>query len=572
MEFSGPKKGQMSFDEADNMWTRFSAASPTIFEGYCRIEAAMHFYEVVYHDIIAFRNKLRSESALVGETGSGSGRPGGQGTIHSPVDYWGGFRTPNPEKPSGINNKVEDGPAEARKQAARFEMPGSGDSPMTKVDHGIAQPGMPFHSNHNLKGVEPGNPVPDDIVYGRSRVSEALQLIHSRAMPFASIQEVAYPGRMAENMAEAAWKLSMASTYITEHAGFILDALHKAGSGLALMDPSIDNVGKRLLLNPNSYSDTLAYYQINQAHVKACRAAQRLVSAKSPDNLDTLIRSSLDLVANAVNIAGSWDRAAIPAPSVKESEMETRQVCVSIPHSFENGQFDYDQNRLADLKTLVHGLIYDLQRAIKLIAGATQSCLAEGLEWPSESKMLHLESMMRSGQHVNALVDAIVDTSGMPATELLLEPVDLSALSKELITRMIPAFPERRVRFEVEPGLNAIADQALVALVLERLLGNAIKYSKSEVETCIEVGREYRDKQMLFYVKDNGVGLTTWQAELVFGPFISLKHAGLERGHGLGLTIARRIIERHGGKVWAEGRLEEGTVIYFYLPGSAVAQ
>ena len=112
----------------------------------------------------------------------------------------------------------------------------------------------------------------------------------------------------------------------------------------------------------------------------------------------------------------------------------------------------------------------------------------------------------------------------------------------------------------------ALADQSLLFQVLQNLLGNAIKYTKSKKPAVIEVGGKEEKKETIYYVKDNGVGFDERYIDNLFRPFQRL-HGGEEyEGTGIGLSIVKRIIQRHGGRVWAEGKVNEGATFYFALP------
>ncbi len=130
---------------------------------------------------------------------------------------------------------------------------------------------------------------------------------------------------------------------------------------------------------------------------------------------------------------------------------------------------------------------------------------------------------------------------------------------------MQEAEPKRKTRIEISPNLSARGDAALLQVVMENLICNAWKFSTKEINPRIEVGRTTIDGEEIFFVRDNGVGFNMAYADKLFGTFQRLH--GMEEfpGTGIGLATVQRIINRHGGKVWAESEVGKGATFYFTL-------
>jgi light-regulated signal transduction histidine kinase (bacteriophytochrome) len=145
------------------------------------------------------------------------------------------------------------------------------------------------------------------------------------------------------------------------------------------------------------------------------------------------------------------------------------------------------------------------------------------------------------------------------------ERVDLSALVKAVAEELRRTQPERQVEVVVEEGLVAKGDETLLRVTLENLLGNAWKFTRDQPHPRIEFGStEYGDTRA-YFVRDNGVGFDMAYADKLFGAFQRLHTTSEFEGTGIGLATVQRIIYRHGGQVWAKGKVGEGATFFFTL-------
>ncbi|GIW44233.1 MAG: hypothetical protein KatS3mg077_1515 [Candidatus Binatia bacterium] len=145
------------------------------------------------------------------------------------------------------------------------------------------------------------------------------------------------------------------------------------------------------------------------------------------------------------------------------------------------------------------------------------------------------------------------------------EQVQLGEIAREIVEKLSRRSPERQVEFTVRGDLAVQADPRLTYLLLHALLENAWKYSRSRPVTVIEIGEQHRQGQRVFYVRDRGIGFPQEKAEEIFVPLRRLHPSREFEGVGLGLSLARRVVARHGGRIWAEGRPGEGACFYFTL-------
>jgi light-regulated signal transduction histidine kinase (bacteriophytochrome) len=151
----------------------------------------------------------------------------------------------------------------------------------------------------------------------------------------------------------------------------------------------------------------------------------------------------------------------------------------------------------------------------------------------------------------------------MTRVKLSREKVDLSGIAQAVAAELQMAEPERPVMFRISGGITVDGDPQLLRVVLENLLDNAWKFTGKRKETVIEFGRVETGGKPACFVRDNGVGFDMAHAAKLFTPFQRLPDTDEFKGHGIGLATVERIIQRHGGKVWAEGRKGEGATFFF---------
>jgi light-regulated signal transduction histidine kinase (bacteriophytochrome) len=167
------------------------------------------------------------------------------------------------------------------------------------------------------------------------------------------------------------------------------------------------------------------------------------------------------------------------------------------------------------------------------------------------------------------VIEGLLGLSRAGRMHMARKRVDVSQAARRAVAKLRAREPDRAVDVEIAPALEAWADEALVAIVLDQLLGNAWKYTRRRADARIEVGARVSGGNAVFYVRDNGVGFDMARAGRLFTPFVRLHEAAKFEGHGLGLASARRIVERHGGEIRAESREGEGATLHFTLGPTA---
>lgn len=178
---------------------------------------------------------------------------------------------------------------------------------------------------------------------------------------------------------------------------------------------------------------------------------------------------------------------------------------------------------------------------------------------------LHIERMRQASQRMASAFDALQTLFRLSSGEIRRDQVDVSELASEIANELQAANPGRRVEVHVAPGITASGDQRLIRMLLTNLISNAWKFTGGRKHTQITVGREIVDGESRIFVKDNGVGFDMIDSHRLFGTFQRLHSQSDFPGAGIGLATARRIVNRHGGRIWGEGAVGEGATFYFVL-------
>ena len=167
---------------------------------------------------------------------------------------------------------------------------------------------------------------------------------------------------------------------------------------------------------------------------------------------------------------------------------------------------------------------------------------------------------------MNALIDDLLALARLGRVQIRKSVVDLTVMADQVFTQLRADTPNRDVHITIGDLPPALGDHSLLYQVMMNLLANALKFTKSREAAVIEVGGRTGDKDNIYYVKDNGVGFDERYISNLFRPFQRLHSREEFEGTGVGLAIVKRIIQRHGGRAWAEGKVGEGATFYFSLP------
>ncbi len=183
-----------------------------------------------------------------------------------------------------------------------------------------------------------------------------------------------------------------------------------------------------------------------------------------------------------------------------------------------------------------------------------------------EESLNYLNHVRDAAQRMGVLIDDLLTLSRVTRLPIDRVPVDLSALARKVLFSLAAADGSTRpIDCCLPDGLMADADPGLLRLVLENLLGNARKFTARKPLARIEVGKELRENQEVFFVRDNGAGFEMEYAQNLFSPFERLHSDAEFGGFGIGLATVKRIISRHGGRIWADAAKGSGATFFFTL-------
>jgi PAS domain S-box-containing protein len=222
-----------------------------------------------------------------------------------------------------------------------------------------------------------------------------------------------------------------------------------------------------------------------------------------------------------------------------------------------------------ELEAFSYSVAHDLRVPLRSIDGYSQALLEDCTGKLEPEDYHHLERIRAATQRMHQLIDDLLELSRLTRGDLERIPVDLSALAQTIAAELHQRTPARQAEFVIAPGILVRADVPLISAVLENLLGNAWKFTSRVPAARIEFGEQRQkcdgQEERIYFVRDNGAGFDMTQADKLFQTFQRLHSQEEFPGTGIGLATVKRVIHRHGGRVWAEGEQGQGATFYFTL-------
>jgi light-regulated signal transduction histidine kinase (bacteriophytochrome) len=225
-----------------------------------------------------------------------------------------------------------------------------------------------------------------------------------------------------------------------------------------------------------------------------------------------------------------------------------------------------------ELEAFSYSVSHDLRAPLRTIDGFSAALVEDEAPNLSAEGKEHVRRIRAGAKRMSDLIDDLLRLSRVSRGELRKEPVDLQLIAMSVVAELRRAQPEREVTVEIADDLTAVADARLVRIILENLIGNAWKFTAKGAAAKIEVGARSEGGERIYFVRDNGAGFDMQYRDQLFGAFQRLHHEKDFAGTGIGLATVHRIVQRHGGRIWATGQVDAGATFEFTLTSETRAE
>ncbi len=218
-----------------------------------------------------------------------------------------------------------------------------------------------------------------------------------------------------------------------------------------------------------------------------------------------------------------------------------------------------------ELESFAYTVSHDLRAPIRHIdgfVGLLQKKIGDKLD---KKEIYYLQMVSQSARKMGELIDDLLSFSRMGRLAIDLKKVDLDYMVHDIIRELGPDCKGRRIKWNIGDLPQVLGDNAMLRIVLTNLISNAVKFTQNREDAVIEAGCHENEKDVIVFIRDNGVGFDQVYAEKIFGVFQRMHRSDEFEGTGVGLAIAHRIIQRHGGNLWAEGKPDAGAIFYISL-------
>jgi PAS domain S-box-containing protein len=225
------------------------------------------------------------------------------------------------------------------------------------------------------------------------------------------------------------------------------------------------------------------------------------------------------------------------------------------------------RQRTEELEGFTYSVSHDMRAPVRAIDGFTRILIEEYASSLDEEGRRLLDIVRQNTEKMGQLIDGLLALSRLGRERLIFTEIDMTELANAAFQEQkAEGGRQRDISFRLEELPIAYGDKRLITQVFQNLLANAIKFTRKQVVPAIEVGHQTIGGEETYFVRDNGVGFDMNHAQKLFGTFQRLHAANEFEGSGIGLATVQRIIDRHGGRVWAEAEPNKGATFYFSLP------
>ena len=258
-------------------------------------------------------------------------------------------------------------------------------------------------------------------------------------------------------------------------------------------------------------------------------------------------------------------------------EMIGEQIGLAVDNAYQyqqildqKNQLDITLNELdaanKELEAFSYSVSHDLRAPLRAIDGFSKIFLEDYTDKLDDEGKRVLNVIRSNTNKMGTLIDDILEFSRIGRKEMRMSDINMEGLAENVFKELKLTTPNRKLKFNIKSLLSAFADYSMIRIVLVNLISNAVKFTKTQEIPIIEIGSHEEDGENVYYVKDNGSGFDMKYVYKLFGVFQRLHSSEEFEGTGVGLALVKRIIDKHGGRVWADGEVNEGATFYFTLP------
>ncbi|MBF0381276.1 MAG: CHASE domain-containing protein [Magnetococcales bacterium] len=248
----------------------------------------------------------------------------------------------------------------------------------------------------------------------------------------------------------------------------------------------------------------------------------------------------------------------------KQGEESIRNLNIELEERVRDRTIELESANKA-LESFLYTVAHDMRAPLRTLDGFSSILMEEYGDKLDDDGINYLKSLQDGGKDMHRLIEGLLALSRSMKSKLTRKTVDLSQVANDVVQALVDESDNREVTSKITPAIAAYGDANFLKLLLENLFSNAWKFTANSTQALIEFTSYTKDGETVYVVRDNGAGFDMDHKDLLFRPFYQLHKPGEYKGSGVGLALAQRVVERHGGQIWAESEVGKGAKFYFTL-------